>query len=245
MGGKVWAGLGAFVAVCLVAASAQAASVAIVQGDWWTPDLQNVLVANGQTVTLIPNYTAASLAPFDAVIHYGNSYVDMAALETYVQGGGRLIETPWFWWNFAPTAPLQVITHGSAAQHAVPYPGVTVLDASDPLLDGVSFPAAGGGLSIGRTLNSAFVAGVTQVADWADGTAMIGYRSLGAGEVVGINMHVITSDTAYWTIHEPWATQLFLNAVQAGPVVPEPLTLLGLLLGAGGLVGYVRKRRAA
>lgn len=87
--------LGVLIAVCLaIAGPASASSVAIVRGNFWTPDLANRLVANGVTVTEITSYTAASLAPFDAVIHYGNSHTDMDALDEYVQGGGRLVATP-------------------------------------------------------------------------------------------------------------------------------------------------------
>ena len=41
---------------------AQAVSVAIVQGSFYTPDLKNALLGAGETVTEITSYTAASLA---------------------------------------------------------------------------------------------------------------------------------------------------------------------------------------
>ena len=132
----------AMLAVLTVGASqVQAVSVAIVQGSFYTPDLKNVLAANGQAVTEITNYTAASLGAFDAVIHYGNSFIDFDALETYVQGGGLLIETPWFWFNNSPQAALQVISNGgNSADHNISYPGITVLDPADQLLNGVVIP---------------------------------------------------------------------------------------------------------
>ncbi|HLX78016.1 MAG TPA: hypothetical protein VKR27_03965, partial [Acidimicrobiales bacterium] len=94
---------------------AAAANIAIVEGSFYTPDLRNRLVGAGESVTEITSYTAASLASFDAVIHYGNSFVDFAALETYVTNGGILVETPWFWHNFTPTPALQVVSNGGSS----------------------------------------------------------------------------------------------------------------------------------
>jgi hypothetical protein len=227
--------------VCIAAGStADGASVAIVKGDFYTPDLKNVLVANGQSVTEITTYTAATLAPFNAVIQYGNDSLDQAALATYATGGGRVIETPWFWTNNSPSAALDIFSHGGTTSYTESYPGVTTLSPANPLLAGVTFPPGTGGFNIGRTGGSTFTAGVTQVANWLDGTAFIGSKALGSGMVIGINMHVITSDTAYQVINQPWAQQLFLNAVGA---VPEPSSAMLLVGGVIGLIGY-RKRRS-
>jgi PEP-CTERM motif-containing protein len=230
----------AAVLVCIAAESAaNGASIAIVQGDFYTPDLKNVLVANGQTVTEITTYTAATLAPFNAVIQYGNDSLDQAALAAYATAGGRVIETPWFWNNNSPIASLDIFSHGGGTSYTESYPGVNVLNAANPLLAGVTFPPGTGGVNIGRTTGNTFTPGVTQVANWLDGTAFIGSKALGSGMVIGINMHVITSDTAYQVINEPWAQRLFLNAVG---VVPEPTSAMLLIGGVVGLVGY-RKRR--
>jgi hypothetical protein len=230
-------------AALLVASGAMAANVAIVQGSFYTPDLKNQLVAKGHTVTEIASYTAASLAGFDTVVQYGNDFVDQTALETFVSSGGRVIWTPWAGHNFNVNANLQIWDNGAAGtEYRVSNPGVTVLLPGDPLLAGVTFPAAGSP-DIGRMTGKNFVAGVTQVATWADGPAMIGYRTFGAGSVVGINLHVITSDTAFEVINTPWASQLLSNAVGGNvAAVPEPASWAMMIAGFG-LAGAAMRRR--
>jgi hypothetical protein len=221
-----------------VPATSFASSVAIVQGGFYTTDLRDALLANGVTVTEIANYTAASLAGYDAVIHYGNSFFDGAELVAYANAGGTVIATPWFWSNFQPTDPeLQIFNSPDIDVYNSPILGTNVLAPGDPLLNGVVFPAAGS-VNAGWESANTFGAGVTQVAEFTDGTAFIGYLGVGAGRVIGINLHVITSDTAYTVINEQWATQLFLNAVDA-QAVPEPATMA--LLGLG-LLGVKRAR---
>jgi len=229
-------------------AVANAGSIGIITGSFYTANLKNDLTAAGQSVTEISApYTAGSLAGFNAVIVYGNMFAnDQSALDAYVNAGGTLIETPWFWSNYSPTAAEDIFSHGGGSDYTVSYPGVTVLAAGDPLLAGVSFPAGAGGFNIGRTSGNTFLAGVTQVANWADGTAMIGSKSQGAGRVVGINLHVITSDTAFDVIDQPWATQLFVNAANGGAAaVPEPSTVLFTATGVLALLGGVRLRKRA
>jgi len=215
------------------AAASFGGSVAIVEGDFWTDNLADNLSENGQTVTLISNYTAASLSAYDAVIHYGNSFDDHAALEEYVNEGGVLVETPWYQYNQNPPANLQMWS-ASSANHYTPYPGVTTLQPGHPLLAGVAFPVSGS-FDVGREEGTAWASGVDQIANWADGEVMIGMKTLGAGSIIGINMQVITSDTAYEVIDQAWATQLFVNAV----TVPEPCTVA--LLSLGGLL--LRRRK--
>lgn len=226
-------------------AEAHAASVLIVQGGWYTSDLKNQLIAAGNTVTEAANYTAASLAGYDAVVQYGNNFVDQTALTSFVTAGGTLVWTPWARLNFAIDPNLQIWANGGNAIYSQSSPGMTVLDAGSDLLDGVSFPAAGA-TNIGRIDNVGFAAGTTQVAVWADGDALLGHRGLGAGNVVGVNMHVITSDTAYQVINEPWAATLLDNAVNFGgatPAVPEPSTWAMLLLGFFAMGGAMRSAR--
>jgi hypothetical protein len=233
--------VGSAVAALLIASQARA-QVAIVTGSFYTSNLKNDLVAAGVSVTEISNYTAASLAGFQAVIHYGNSFTDTTALSTYVNGGGTLVLTPWSGLNFSLPANLQVFTNGGNPIFSTSYPGVSVLDAGNPLLSGVSFPAGTGGFNVGYISSIGFAAGATQIANWGDGNPFLGTRSFGAGEVIGINMHVITSDTAFNVIDQPWATKLLVNAVGTPPgAVPEPSTYG--MIGAAALVGAVLLRR--
>jgi hypothetical protein len=206
-----------------------ASNVAIVQGSFYTSDLYGVLTGAGVNVTEITDYTAASLAPFTHVIHYGNSFTDMTALTDYVNAGGTLIEQPWFWSNNSPPDELDIFNTIDADIYITPYPGINAILPAHPLLDGVSFPPAPSGFDVGYDNQATFAPGVTGIANWTDGsgTAMLGEKSQGAGRVIGINVHVITSDTAYQVIHQPFATRLLLNAVG----VPEPSSLF-LAFGA-------------
>jgi hypothetical protein len=227
----------------LMASTAQAAVVAIVQGSFYTPDLKNQLIAQGNTVVEIPTYTAASLTGYDAVVMYGNTYTDQAALQTYVNAGGTLILTPWSGLNFTVNPGLAVFQNGGSPVYSESSPGMTVLDASSSLLTGVTFPAAGT-LNVGLISGIGFDASANPVADWGDGNALLGYRGVGAGTVVGLNMQVITSDTAYQVINQPWASTLLNNAVnfRVAAAVPEPSTWAMMLLGFGA-IGFAMRRR--
>lgn len=175
-------------------------------------------------------------------LQYGNqNFYDTGALEAYVSAGGTLILTPWFWGNGRSSPALDLITPYVTPDFSIPNPGVNVLAPSHPLLAGVVFPAAGT-INIGREGGSAFGTGVTPIAEWTDGTALLATKQLGSGLVIGLNLHVITSDTAYWVIDEAWARQIFLNAANVSAEIPEPSTCV---LVAAGLALLVRTRRRA
>ena len=236
-------------ATCVAALSlttaANAANIAIVTGSFYTPNLKNDLIAAGQTVTVISSYTAASLSGYDAVIEYGNDFVDQTALTTFANAGGNVIFTPWGGVNFSFTPALQVRTNGGGTIFSQSSIGMTVLAAGDPLLAGVTFPGAGT-VNVGRISGTTFVAGTTQVANWSNGDALAGYKAVGLGHAIDINLHVITSDTAYQVIDQPWATKLFVNAANLGvnSPVPEPASWALMLVGFG-LAGVAMRRSRA
>ena len=74
--------------------------------------------------------------------------------------------------------------------------------------------------------------------------------SVGTGQVIAINLHVITSDSNPEVAQQAWVTQLFINAVGAAappPAVVPTLTewamiLLAMLL-AGGVAVHLSRRR--
>lgn len=239
------------IAASLLSTVVFAANVAIVQGSFYTPNLRNRLVNAGHTVTEITTYTAASLAPYALVIHYGNSFTDTTALETYVQNGGHLLLTPWAGTNFAVPANIRSITNNAGCDnYSIPSPGITILAPADPLLAGSSPPTAPGATNIGRECAVTFEPGATQVLNWTDGVAMLGYRSFGSGVAIQLNLHLITSDTAYQVVDQPWANQIVSTAagpvLPAGPAIEVPLPI-SAVIGAGlllaGFGGWRLRRR--
>ena len=233
-------------AALLSASGASAQTVAIVTGGFYTPDLKNQLVAKGYTVAEISSYSAATLGSYSAVIQDGNSFVDQAALTSYVTAGGHLVLLPWSGLNYAVQPQLQIFANGGSPDYSISNPGINVLSPGNSLLTGVTLPAAGT-TNIGRISGINFVAGATQVASWSDGTGMLGYRALGAGEVYGLNLQLITSDTAYTVVNTPWASKLIGNIVgaPATAAVPEPATWAMMLVGFGAIGGTLRRRQKA
>ena len=214
--------LGLLAMSSLLALETQAANVAVVTGDFYTGNLVNQLTLAGNTVTEITTYTAGDLAAYDSVVHYGNTFTDTAALETYVSGGGVLVLTPWAGLNFGVPATIRSYADGGESSFSSPNPAVTVLNPASPLLTGVTFPAAGA-TNIGRILQATYVGNAGEVARWADGYGFIGLTTYGSGTAITINLQVITSDTAYTVIDQTWAAALFNNAVNFGVVLGCPV----------------------
>jgi hypothetical protein len=197
------------------AGSVVAGNVAIVQGGFYTTNLRDNLITAGHTVTEIPNYTAASLAAFDAVIQDGNSFLDIDELRTYAEAGGRVILIPWSAQNWDVPADMQVLENSLGdITFSGGYPGVDVFIADHPLLQGVTFPDAPAAFNIGRINDIQFVPEAIAIAEWGDGVAgFLGTRAVGSGFVIHLNMHIITSDTAYQVIDQDWAITLVTNLI--------------------------------
>ena len=221
----------------LASFGANAANVGLTSNFWYTPTLANNLIAQGHTVSVVNSYNAASLSSFDAFIQDGNGHFDNAALDSFVFGGGTLIQLPWsLGQNYNYSGALNLIGTPNSITYGSLNPGVTVLDSSY-LLNGVTLPGAGAH-TVGRELGADFTGTGNAILEWNDGSAMLADNSYGAGKVVAFNLHMITSDAS--PLDAAWSNQIVYNAI-AGPV-PEPETYAMMLAGLG-LLGLSARRR--
>ncbi len=219
-------------------AEAGTIEVAVVTGSFYTDGAHLFLDGlAGVNSTEIVSYDAASLSAFDYVLHYGNSFYDQSALETYISGGGNLIATPWMmnnsgWFNSA-ASPIEFYSFGVTNFNS-PL-SVTVDDPSDPFLAGVNF---NNGDLVGWEGVGTPRAGTINPVSHDDGSGpALSYMDFGAGQSFYINLHYITSDTSI-AIQYDWGQQLLENIV----TIPAPPT--ALMLGAAFFVGARRRRRA-
>ncbi len=226
--------------VLLFASSANAAVIGLGSGTWYTDTLENNLISQGHSVTVYNSYDAATLGGLDVYIQDGNSYFNASLLDSFVFNGGTLIQLPWTFTHNNYTAATTVIGDRTSYTYGQSNPAITTLDAASWLLDGVTLPGAGT-YTIGREIGNLFDPLASEVLEWADGTAMLGYREYGAGMVVGFNLHLITSDSN--PLNADWSNQIIYNAVGGGNV-PEPTTLALMGLGLAGF-GFARKRKQA
>jgi hypothetical protein len=210
-------------------------------GTYYTPTLENNLTGQGHTVSVVGSYTSGSLSAFDVYIQDGNSFFNSAALDSFVFNGGTLIEVPWGQTHNNMSANLEVMSNRTSLSYGQTNPGISVLDASNWLLQGVTLPGPAQH-NIGREIGNSFLAGASQVLNWADGTAMLGYRTYGTGLVVSLNLHLITSDAS--PLNAAWSNQIVYNAINGPTAVeatPEPASMALLAMG-GGLLAFGRKR---
>lgn len=226
------------VAGALASFGANAANIGFANNEWYTSTLANNLVAQGHTVTVVNDYDAASLSQFNAFIQDGNGYFDNAALDSFVLNGGTLVQLPWSLdRNTDYSGALRLISDPSSITYGSPNPGVTVLNSTSYLLNGVSLPAANS-YNIGYEIGTSFTGNGNAVLAWNDGSALLAESSYGAGHVVSFNLHLITSDSN--PLNADWSNQVVYNAIAA---VPEPETYAMLLVGLGLMAGVARRKQ--
>jgi len=206
--------------------------VAIFAGDWWTDDLWSYL--DGLPDVSCDRLTAwpglAVVREYDVVILYGNaSYIYTSdifnQLDQYVDEGGGLIGTPWFLdWSLSSglslnSLPVSELSHSEEYYHT-PL-DITVIDTTDPLLEGVSFNP---GDDVGYEGEMSAKGGASVSVQWNDAwnTPAVTRWDYGSGRSVYLNFHYITSDCGR-AIDYPWGKQLIYNSVvwsaRPGPTI--------------------------
>ncbi|WP_367875230.1 PEP-CTERM sorting domain-containing protein [Luteolibacter sp. Populi] len=217
-----------------------AATIGIGNNEWYTPTLQNNLVTQGHSVSVVETYDAVSLSAFDVYIQDGNSHFDNSALLDFVSNGGILIQIPWSQNHYSLSSELAVMTESGDSNQGA-NPAITANDSSNWLLTGVTLPSAGS-YNSRFPQGHQFASGSTAVLSWADGenTALLGYKEYGDGIVISFNQHLVTDDSQ--PIDQAWSNQIVFNAVDRDTLqVPEPSSALLIALGAIAAVGR-RKR---
>jgi hypothetical protein len=234
---SVAAGVSLFALSC----AAQAANVGIGTGKFYTSTLADNLAARGDNVSVLPWYDADTLAGLDVYIQDNQTWIDTALLDAFVYNGGTLVQLPWSFTYGEYTAATTVIGSNQDAIFSEPSRAISAIDPASWLLAGVDLPAAGA-YTVGREAGNVFADGATQVLEWDDGTALLGYRQYGAGTVIAFNLHLTTSDAS--PLDAPWSNRIVYNAIGGSvSAVPEPSTYA--MFGAGLLaLAFVARRRA-
>jgi len=188
--------------------------VGVMGGPFYKDDLRAYL-AMQPFVDFAQKTDACSLAQmqqFDVVILHGNmNCFDQKAANAYVQGGGGLIATPWFFNNLGALDAMPVTGSSLGGKPSFPLQ-VTVTDAADVLLQGVQFQA--GDLVGWEEQNFALKPGATSSVIWLGDPKKIAVAkwSYGAGRSVYLDFHYLTADCEL-AVKYPWGQKLVYNAV--------------------------------
>jgi large repetitive protein len=164
------------------------------------------------SVTKVTSCAAAELAKYDVLVLYGNmGCFDAAAFNTFVSNGGGIVATPWIHNNNGGLASLPVTQTARKTTFSTPL-DVTVTDATDVLLGGVTF---NNGDPVGYE-GAAFSLkpGATSSVTWHDDPALpaVTRWTYGGGRAVYLDFHYITSDCALAS-KTTWGNKLAGNAV--------------------------------
>ena len=196
---------------------ARALEVGVLYGStWWTDDLVTLL--DGQPdidVTVFSTCDAATLTQFDVIWIWGNcECYDESEFDAYVTGGGGLVANAWAMGNYGADQAYFPFYSSSVTKHHSGTLEAVVVDPTDPLLDGVTFsPGDPAGYEDydGPVVRTGAVVPATR----NDGDPLVARWGYGAGRVVYLDMHHITSDCDL-AIDQTWGQQLALNAVYWG-----------------------------
>jgi hypothetical protein len=184
-----------------LASTAAAQNILLVDASGYVSDVADKLQSLGLTVTDFGSGTPdlATLQKYDAVMAFSDSgFMDATALGNvladYVDGGGRVVQATFAFydggfglgidgrWGAEGYSPF---TYGPQTQGSNEFMGTVYNDAHYTLAGVESFD---GGTSSYRNLVG-MTPGAERVADWTDGTPLIGEVTEKNGAVVGLNFY--------------------------------------------------------
>jgi hypothetical protein len=153
-----------------------------------------------------------TLAQYDVLVLYGNmGCFDDSTLAAYTDAGRGLVATPWIHQNKGKLTALPVEPLSGEPAFDTPL-DVNVIDATDALLDGVTFTA---GDPVGHedwTFSLKQGASASVVWSGAADKYAVAKWQYGSGRAVYLNFQYVTSDCALATSYA-WGRQLAYNAV--------------------------------
>ncbi|UQA61038.1 ThuA domain-containing protein [Polyangium aurulentum] len=188
--------------------------VGVTSGLYYSDDLRAYLATEPFIASAVKTTACklADLQQFDVVVLWGNtSCLDEKAINAYVQGGGGVIATPWFFDKFGALDALPVTASIIGGKPSYPLQ-VTVTDPADVLLQGVQFNA--GDLVGWEDGSFSLKPGATGSVNWLNDPKKLAVSkwAYGSGRSVYLDFHYITADCDL-AIKYPWGQKLVYNAV--------------------------------